>query len=358
MVLDKFLQLEERPEFNLFSIESRESLFVIAFQCIQEGLSDQQILTFMFNPVIPDLDALKTYRTKHSKMYEEPASRFAEKMFETDQRYFGITACMHGGKSTLAFKIKRMLEKKFKKKINVFPMIPFFMQEPYITIRGERPRAGDTVDENGFIRIEAKQYDPNTQKSFFDALGIDPSKKTLLWFDESTFMSEKDLSDFVKYIEERYPKNEYPQLKILFVGLNSNYMAEDTSGFGVFEYTINNQFVEGERLEIEVCKSFVPGVQDLNDSDPMGELTMRYVVFPDGFKVLDVRTLPLIVSKDIKAVLYASTTIDRHPSRFLQRADRADLVQEKPENTFRQNQLLETLASQHERLRLEEVAEA
>jgi hypothetical protein len=111
--------------------------------------------------------------------------------------------------------------------------------------------------------------------------------------DEFSFLP--NLEDVKRFVDKCREKN----IKVILLGLDSNYLGEELKAFTKLEETV------GEHSLIR-CKSFVPRTD--TDDKPTGTKTIRFLKVGD-YWIRDFGVLDLVVSKELeKFICYCTAT--------------------------------------------------
>lgn len=308
-ILDKVNLIIESDYFPFLDQYAFSALCEMIIFATENGWSENEILNILFNPVKPSRSDIETFRSRHRDIYREKGKEIATRMHEGAERLFTISSSMYAGKSTLAVEVTSELGRRGYK---VITMVPDFMGD-FVTIRGHQN--GAVVGADGFVRIPAIQYSHDRFTEIIQSFGIAKDEKAVIHFDEFSFLPYVCIKEFIEYILEYYPN-----VKILFVGLNKNALGLDLAGY--------NAAVEEGSIGFK-CFSFVPNEIDIVDDsiEPTGTFTHRYLVFPDGLTMLDCGFLPVVVPKELGVVYYTPSTEAKHFSTILTRRSRLDLLQ-------------------------------
>jgi thymidine kinase len=297
----RLTRLESDRLFELFDKGGFAALKKMIAFALQSGWSENEIIKFFFEPIKPDSNSIESFRNRHQQIYYQQAIDLANQINNSTTQFFIISSSMYAGKSTLAAEVCDQLRPQGYR---VIPMVPFFMsddgQASHITLRGRETRVGDAVGRDGFTQIKALCYYPAQIESIFQQLNIARDEKVVIHFDEFSFLDSGSIGVFVEYVTQNYPN-----IKVLFVGLNRNALGAQLPGYIAAKNTDN----------IEVtCKSFVPNSIDSQSQDlPTGTFTSRYVILPNGVSVLDCGFLPVAVPKEFASlVYYTPSNSDRH----------------------------------------------
>lgn len=317
--------------FPLLDSSGFDSIIRIIEIAIEEGWQEEEINELLFSPSRPSNLQISAFRKRHQEIYSQESIHLAEEISSSSSQFFAISSCMYAGKSTLAAEVCRRLEGKGYR---VITMVPFFMGD-FITIRGRECTADDEVGEDGFARITAVQYNPETYQHFFESLCIDREEPTVIHFDEYSFLPSDAIIQFIEFI-----KQNYPNVKVIFVGLNKNLLGQDLEGYTAVQGVVSQEFS---------CKSFVPSLatetSDLSSITPTGTFTARYLILPDGTTILDCGFLPIVVEKELsQLVYYTPTECNRHLYTLLDNERNQELLNRviNPDDTqqYKREQLL------------------
>jgi len=285
--------LRNSEYFEFFDPAGFTALCRLIGYAIRNGWSNEHMIKFFFNPIIPSTAHIDIFRRRHQQMYREQSNELANIVDNSPEQFFAISSSMYAGKSTLAVEVCEQLAAIGYK---VIPLVPFFMSDEdnanFITLRGREAREGDIVGNDGFTRIKAFPYNPDNYIDLIESLGINDDEKTVIHFDEFSFLSEQSILDFVQYLTVNYSN-----VKVLFVGLNRNALGSELPGYTAILPYVSNEFL---------CKSFVPNAIDIVDdsTEPTGTYTSRYVVLPGGLTVLDCGFLPIAVPKEYSELVH------------------------------------------------------
>lgn len=293
LLLEKITQLEESEYFEFFDAAGLMALMSIIRYGIEDDWPVEIIDRLLFSPIVPSIEHIETFRQTHHAMYAEQSISMAETVHQSTEQFFTISSSMYAGKSTLASEVcGRLANLGYR----VVPMVPFFMSDEnnanHITLRGRPVQEGDKIGKDGFAQIEAIAYNPASFEEIIEGLGIKRDEKVVIHFDEFSFLPSEDILNFIQYITINYSN-----VKVLFVGLNTNALGVELAG-----YTAARQYVTEEF----VCKSFVPNaIEAVDDTTmPTGTYTSRYVLLPNGLKVLDCGFLPIVVPKEFSNLVH------------------------------------------------------
>jgi len=322
-IQSKLDELTSSEYFPLMDPSGYHAILNIIAYALKNNWTIDQINTFLFNPVKPTREQLDIFRTRHEQIYAEQAIGMAREVDELDDQFFSISSSMYAGKSTLAAEVCSNLAQIGYR---VIPIVPDFMVEVeedqddeagtaqlenpeastrkkkpgFITLRGKTVKPGDTVGNDGFTRIEALAYTAADCEIFFNSLNIQPNEKIVIHFDEYSFMGPEDVLYFRNYVQQKYPN-----IKVLFVGLNKNALGKELEGYAAIKESVATEMV---------CRSFVPNIlENIDDQcEPTGTHTSRYVVLPNGFHVLDCGFLPVVVPKEFAQIVYYTPSNAEH----------------------------------------------
>lgn len=326
----KIEELRSSEYFNLFDSSGYQALLSIILYALENGWTEEQINKLLFNPVKPSKDQVEIFRQRHEAIYAQQALGLAQDVDQSVGQFFSITSAMYAGKSTLAAEVCSNLSELGYR---VIPIVPSFMVESdeedeesgdsngivekkaFITLRGRKEREGEIVGPDGFTRIEALPYSTENYLAFFESLNISPTDKVVIHFDEFSFMGTEDILLFRNYVQQNYPN-----VKVLFVGLNKNALGQDLAGYLAVQNNVEREIP---------CRSFVPNIlQDIDElCEPTGTYTSRYVVLPSGMHVLDCGFLPVVVTKEFaRLVYYTPSNMEHHMHYILQQIDQDALL--------------------------------
>lgn len=321
--------LTQSEYFQYLDTNGFEALLVILTYTLANNWPSEEIERLLFNPIKPNKQQIDLYRQRHHEIYSEQSVGLSQIIDNSSDQFFAITSSMYAGKSTLASEVCKRLEDKGYR---VITMVPFFMGD-FITIRGRECTSDDEVGEDGFARISAVQYNPETYEELFRELNISKEDKVILHFDEFSFLPPEAILQFIEYI-----KLEYPNIKVIFVGLNKDLLGKDLDGYLAIKGSVKEEFS---------CQSFVPAPESNEEPTelmPTGTYSTRYLILPDGTTVMDCGFLPIVVEKEwAELVYYTPSTEERHVNTMLQITGQGHLLQALLNPSFSQIQLREQL---------------
>lgn len=278
------------------------ALIKFAAQINAQKISENEILRILFNPTIPSSNDISEYRRRHTELYSARAPQIVQEITKSNQKFFCITSGMYAGKSTLAGEVCKGLEQSG---IHVVRAVPHFMGK-HITQRGKVPCENDKTGVDGFVTTDALPLDPNNLEEFFNQANIPSDKPSVIYLDEFSFLDPASLRAFISRVQA-----DYPLVKFLLVGLNTNTFGKPLEGY---------EAALGYNPNLIQCNSFVPGeevIEENGEKIPTGTMTIRYLRLPDGSMVLDTGFLPVVVPKEAGAALYAPANPKFHPLNVL-----------------------------------------
>jgi hypothetical protein len=242
------------------------------YKYVQENHPEQLFLT---ETKISE-ERLEKFTLLHQKIYEKQAEEIAEKIINGEMDVTVIGSGMYGGKTTLAFYILDILKQKgFETKIYIAEDM------------NEDTTTGRSYPGPEKVR-KAIRYGSTTKE-----LILPTSENSIVMLDEFSFLP--NLEDVKRFVDKCREKN----IKVILLGLDSNYLGEELKAFTKLEETV------GEHSLIR-CKSFVPRTD--TDDKPTGTKTIRFLKVGD-YWIRDFGVLDLVVSKELeKFICYCTAT--------------------------------------------------
>ncbi len=275
-----------------FNDLSKQGIISMLRTGLEKG-SIKEVMDVIFNPQEPSQERLEIYKRRHREIYEQRAIELADMIIDGHETVI-LRSGMYGGKSTLATATEKELKKRgFTSSV----LIAGILGDDFTTARAYEADEGvlpaemvlpDTIENIKFKILEDRGDNENH----------------VVYFDEFSFVDEGTVREIVNFCSEE-------GIKLIMAGLDADYLGRELPTMSRFRK---------ECTHVEECFSFTMNMDydSVENGEPIGTHTARYVRLPEGGYVLDVASLPLEVSKEKPYILYIPVAKQHHISGILE----------------------------------------
>lgn len=304
--LDAFLESEWIKSFPDLAIDVYTNMIEVGLK--NNNLS--KVLYKMFNAPTPSDRRLEIYTLNHLFEYNHLGEEYAKWLINNPGKGLLFEACMDAGKSTFAEIVLRIMEEEgYEVDILIAAIGDDLTSARCFGEQGKRQaiQVNDDNIEVVLANIKAK---------------ISTNPKRVVYFDEATFVSQLVIDRVVEFCEEN-------NLNYILAGLNRDSLGR----YLEIMSHIYSKIVNLEKVKTYKCRAYTMsqtdaevGMPELDEEGNFiispeknrtkykgnGTYTYRYVVFPDGSKIVDPGALPQIESKTEPFVEYGPEVEDEH----------------------------------------------
>jgi thymidine kinase len=271
-----------------------------AYETKSDSKAFDRCFETLFNPKVLNEEEVSKCRVEHGRIYSEMAVNIAERMHQQNIPNYILESGMYAGKSTLAFKITEELRKRYG--YNVFRIVPFFMKENFVEVRGEEGQNGQKSHRAYADMIHPSDWEGKVNDIIKQCNGANG----VVHFDEYSWMDPAIIDQIVQKLNSH-------GIKVILAGLDSDYLGNPAPGY---KFAVQNYY-SPELNNKDQCKSF-DGTHDFSKAEaPQGTMTARYLRLKHSkgyFMIRDNAFGQPVITKDNQYVQYVPQKIDLHVS--------------------------------------------